>query len=122
MIRRSFQSYVRQLFNVAGIIIVITYSTPIFLAAIVPLGAFYYYVQRFYLATSRELKRLDSVSRSPIYAHFSETLAGVTTIRAYQLKERFILENETRLDLNQRAYYPSIVSNRWYQCSGNFFF
>lgn len=80
---------------------------------IVPLGAVYLYIQRYYLRTSRELKRLDSVSRSPIYAHFQETLGGITTIRAYRQQKRFALENEWRIDANLRAYFPSINANRW---------
>jgi ATP-binding cassette subfamily C (CFTR/MRP) protein 1 len=73
----------------------------------------YIYVQQYYLATSRELKRLDSVSRSPIFAHFQETLGGVATIRAYRQMERFIKENRRRIDENLRAYYPWISLNRW---------
>lgn len=80
---------------------------------IVPLGAVYLYIQRYYLRTSRELKRLESVSRSPIYAHFQETLGGITTIRAYRQQKRFALENEWRIDANLRAYFPSINANRW---------
>ena len=49
---------------------------------ILPLAAIYFYIQRYYLRTSRELKRLDSVSKSPIYAHFQESLGGITTINA----------------------------------------
>jgi len=77
------------------------------------LGGLYLYIQRYYLRTSRELKRLDSVSRSPIYAHFQESLSGISTIRAYRQQKRFIKENEWRVDANQRAYYPSISANRW---------
>ncbi len=73
----------------------------------------YNYIQTYYLSTSRELKRLDSVTRSPIYAHFQETLGGVTTIRAYRQENRFVEENEVKLDTNQRAYFPSISCNRW---------
>jgi len=76
-------------------------------------GVIYFFVQRYYVATAREIRRLDSVSRSPIFAHFSETLNGVSTIRAFSQQRRFISENETRLDENQRAYYVSISSNRW---------
>ncbi|KAI2636344.1 P-loop containing nucleoside triphosphate hydrolase protein [Hypomontagnella submonticulosa] len=94
-------------------LIVISVSTPAFVALIIPLGAIYYWVQRYYLRTSRELKRLDSVSRSPIYAHFQESLGGISTIRAYRQQERFELENEWRVDSNLRAYFPSISSNRW---------
>ncbi|ORY40118.1 P-loop containing nucleoside triphosphate hydrolase protein, partial [Rhizoclosmatium globosum] len=52
-------------------------------------------------------------SRSPIYAHFQETLAGVGTIRAYSQCPRFITTNEYRVDYNMKAYYPSVSSNRW---------
>ncbi|KAI1335138.1 P-loop containing nucleoside triphosphate hydrolase protein [Xylariaceae sp. FL0016] len=94
-------------------LVVISVGTPIFVALIVPLSAVYYWVQRYYLRTSRELKRLDSVSRSPIYAHFQESLGGISTIRAYRQQERFELENEWRVDANLRAYFPSISANRW---------
>ena len=80
---------------------------------IAPLGFVYLYIQRYYLRTSRELKRLDSVSRSPIYAHFQETLGGITTVRAYRQQTRFALENEWRIDANLRAYFPSVSANRW---------
>ncbi|KAL8734881.1 MAG: hypothetical protein Q9166_001233 [cf. Caloplaca sp. 2 TL-2023] len=88
-------------------------STPAFVALILPLGGVYLYIQRYYLRTSRELKRLDSISRSPIYAHFQESLGGMTTIRAYRQQQRFALENEWRVDENLRAYFPSISANRW---------
>jgi ATP-binding cassette, subfamily C (CFTR/MRP), member 1 len=91
---------------------VISTSTPVFIALIVPLSGIYYWVQRYYLRTSRELKRLDSVSRSPIYAHFQESLGGITTIRAYRQQTRFAMENEWRVDANLRAYFPSINANR----------
>jgi ABC-type multidrug transport system fused ATPase/permease subunit len=70
---------------------------------ITPLAIFYIYMQRYYLKTKRELKRLDSISRSPIYAHFQESMGGITTIRAYCQQERFTLENESRVDANLRA-------------------
>jgi len=88
-------------------------STPVFAVLIVPVGAVYVWIQRYYLRTSRELKRLDSVSKSPIYAHFQESLGGLTTIRAYQQQERFSRENEWRVDANLRCYYPSQHANRW---------
>ena len=88
-------------------------STPFFIALIVPLGGLYMWIQKYYLRTSRELKRLDSISRSPIYAHFQESLSGISTIRAYRQTKRFAMENEWRIDANLRAYFPSISANRW---------
>lgn len=93
--------------------VLITASTPVFVSLILPLTAVYLYIQRYYLRTSRELKRLDSTSKSPIYAHFQESLGGITTIRAYRQQRRFVLENEWRVDANLRAYFPSINANRW---------
>ncbi|KAF2275206.1 multidrug resistance-associated protein 1 [Westerdykella ornata] len=92
---------------------IISAMAPIFVTLIIPLAALYLYIQRYYLRTSRELKRLDSVSRSPIYAHFQESLSGMSTIRAYRQQKRFELENEWRVDANLRAYFPSINANRW---------
>ena len=92
---------------------VIAFSTPVFLVMVIPLGIVYIVYQKYYLRTSRELKRLDSVSRSPIYAHFQESLGGVSTIRAYRQQARFALENEWRMDANLRAYFPSVSANRW---------
>ncbi|KAL8710947.1 MAG: hypothetical protein Q9220_004546 [cf. Caloplaca sp. 1 TL-2023] len=94
-------------------LVLIAASTPAFVALILPLGGVYLYIQRYYLRTSRELKRLDSISRSPIYAHFQESLGGMTTIRAYRQQQRFSQENEWRVDENLRAYFPSISANRW---------
>ncbi|XP_074103395.1 multidrug-Resistance like Protein 1 isoform X2 [Cotesia typhae] len=104
------------LFCLAGVIatlVVISYSTPIFIAVIVPIGVLYYFIQRFYVATSRQLKRLESVSRSPIYSHFGESITGAQTIRAFNVQERFIYESERRVDFNQMCYFPGIISNRW---------
>ncbi|KAL9583744.1 MAG: hypothetical protein Q9212_002531 [Teloschistes hypoglaucus] len=94
-------------------LVLIAAATPVFVALILPLGAVYLYIQRYYLRASRELRRLDSISRSPIFAHFQESLGGMTTIRAYRQQDRFALENERRVDENLRAYFPSISANRW---------
>jgi len=53
----------------------------------------------------RELKRLSTVTLSPIYAHFSESLNGLPVIRAMRESERFADENQSRLEINQRANF-----------------
>ncbi|RCI02867.1 hypothetical protein CU098_008807, partial [Rhizopus stolonifer] len=110
---RNFNMYLRVLSQVIATITIITFSTPFFLILVIPLSFLYMAIQRYYLATSRELKRLDSVGKSPIYSHFQETIQGVSTIRAYEQQQSFIFQNQSKLDTNQRAYYPSIVCNRW---------
>ncbi|XP_041075963.1 ATP-binding cassette sub-family C member 3-like isoform X2 [Polyodon spathula] len=98
--------------SVATMIVIIT-NTPLFAVVIVPLAIAYFFVQRFYVATSRQLKRLESVSRSPIYSHFSETITGTSVIRAYGRQDAFVLISDKKVDENQKSYYPGIVSNRW---------
>ncbi|NXN17823.1 MRP3 protein, partial [Indicator maculatus] len=100
-------------FTSLSTLIVILASTPLFAVAVVPLAVLYFFVQRFYVATSRQLKRLESVSRSPIYSHFSETVSGASVIRAYRRVKSFIDISDLKVDENQRSYYPGIVSNRW---------
>uniref|UniRef100_A0A674BJY3 Canalicular multispecific organic anion transporter 2-like n=1 Tax=Salmo trutta TaxID=8032 RepID=A0A674BJY3_SALTR len=100
-------------FSSLSTMIVIVTSTPIFAVVIAPLAFIYIFVQRFYVATSRQLKRLESVSRSPIYSHFSETVTGTSIIRAYGRHNAFVLMSDMKVDENQKSYYPGIVSNRW---------
>ncbi|KAM6240168.1 ATP-binding cassette sub-family C member 3 [Spheniscus humboldti] len=100
-------------FTSLSTMIVIIASTPLFAVVIVPLAILYFFVQRFYVATSRQLKRLESVSRSPIYSHFSETVSGASVIRAYRRVKSFIDISDLKVDENQKSYYPGIVSNRW---------
>ncbi|KAJ6660365.1 hypothetical protein lerEdw1_017788 [Lerista edwardsae] len=101
------------LFNSVSTTIVIMASTPLFAVVIIPLAILYFFAQRFYVATSRQLKRLESVSRSPVYSHFSETVTGTSVIRAYGREKAFIGMSDMKVNENQKSYYPGIVSNRW---------
>ena len=113
MIPSSFNSVTRLALGVLGTIAAISYASPFFLLFVIPLAAIYWYIQHIFVKTARQLKRLQSASRSPIYSHFSETLSGLPTIRAYNLEHRFMAENEEKLDFSQMSYQPNLVSNRW---------
>jgi len=80
---------------------------------LLPLAYLYRNIQKYYLQSSRELKRLESISKSPVYAQFSETLSGISTIRSFDREEDFIEQNNLKIDANTRAYYVLTVSNRW---------
>ncbi|BFZ53859.1 Transporter of the ATP-binding cassette (ABC) [Savitreella phatthalungensis] len=95
------------------VVFLISVITPGFLIAGAVITFLYTIVGVLYVRTSRELKRLDSVTRSPIYQHFGETLAGVTTIRAYGLCLGFIQQNLTKIDTNNRPFYYLWACNRW---------
>ncbi|KAM7027196.1 ATP-binding cassette sub-family C member 10 isoform 1-T1 [Passerculus sandwichensis] len=70
-------------------------------------------LKRYYRFTSRELKRLHSITLSPIYTHFSETLSGLSTIRAMRASKRFELENQLHLEQNQRCLFASKTVMEW---------
>lgn len=94
-------------------VVLIAYITPMFLVAGVFITLAYVFLGQFYLHASRDLKRLESVERSPIFQQFGETLNGVTTIRAYGDERRFIRDNLTRINTQLRPFIYLWAANRW---------
>uniref|UniRef100_A0A3Q1KB76 ABC-type glutathione-S-conjugate transporter n=1 Tax=Anabas testudineus TaxID=64144 RepID=A0A3Q1KB76_ANATE len=103
-------SYVFKLMEVC---IIVLMATPFAAVIILPLAFLYAFVQSFYVATSCQLRRLEAVSRSPIYTHFNETVQGASVIRAFGEQSRFILQANDRVDFNQTSYFPRFVATRW---------
>uniref|UniRef100_A0A674F774 ATP-binding cassette sub-family C member 10 n=1 Tax=Salmo trutta TaxID=8032 RepID=A0A674F774_SALTR len=101
------------IFGLLGMLVVMSYGLPWFLVALLPLGLLYHRTQHFYRHTSRDLKRLCSLTLSPVYSHFSETLSGLGTIRASSSASRFEEENERRLEQNQRCLFLSNAAMQW---------
>ena len=99
--------------NFFGSVILIIIVFPFFTFVILPMMLVFYFIQEVYVSTSRQLKRLVSVTTSPIYSHFGETLNGVSTIRAFGLQNKFTLQSEALVDKNQICYFPTIMANRW---------
>jgi ABC-type multidrug transport system fused ATPase/permease subunit len=91
----------------------ITAITPGFLIAGIFISALYFFVGKFYLRSSVDLKRLESVQRSPLFQQFGETLSGITTIRAYGDEKRFIRDNMLRVNTHNRPFIYLWAANRW---------
>ncbi|KAM3622612.1 uncharacterized protein V6R79_001000 [Siganus canaliculatus] len=100
-------------FSLLGMLVLISYGLPWVLLPLLPLVFFYHRTQHFYRHTSRELKRLCSLTLSPVYSHFSETLTGLGTIRASGSSARFKEENTRRLEQYQRCLFLSNASSQW---------
>ncbi|XP_066155170.1 multidrug resistance-associated protein 1-like [Euwallacea fornicatus] len=109
----AFNIFFQNTFRVLGTIGVICFTTPLFTAVIVPLLIIYIFIQRYYVASTRQLRRMESVSRSPIYSHFGETLTGTHVIRAYNQVQRFTVVSEDKVDINQKITYPTNWCSRW---------
>ncbi|XVF32758.1 hypothetical protein REPUB_Repub17cG0110800 [Reevesia pubescens] len=93
-------------------IITCQYAWPtIFL--IIPLGWLNYWYRAYYLASARELTRLDSITKAPVIHHFSESISGVMTIRAFRKEGRFCQENIIRVNSNIRMDFNNNGSNEW---------
>ncbi|KAF5342618.1 hypothetical protein D9611_001580 [Ephemerocybe angulata] len=99
--------------NILGIIVLVSVVLPWFLIGMAVLSIAYVWAAIFYLASAREFKRLDSILRSSLYSHFSESLSGLATIRAYKESGRFKLENQRRIDIENRAYWMTVVNQHW---------
>ncbi|CEP09787.1 hypothetical protein [Parasitella parasitica] len=115
-IARSASFLVECVTGIVASTIVISVITPQFFVVAVAISCLYFVIGMFYLRISRELKRLNSVSRSPIYSHFTESLAGVTTIRAYGVQEQFMRTVYEKIDAFVAPYYFLRMSNRWLCC------
>ncbi|KAJ3291001.1 hypothetical protein HDU79_002770 [Rhizoclosmatium sp. JEL0117] len=109
----SLDSFFRIIIQMASTIILILYVAPVS-ALVLPVIAFcYYWISNLYLEASRELKRLESVANSPIYAQFSETLIGVSTVRAFGTERNFSSQMEEKVDANNRNSFYLWTANRW---------
>uniref|UniRef100_A0A915EWI1 Multidrug resistance-associated protein 1 n=1 Tax=Ditylenchus dipsaci TaxID=166011 RepID=A0A915EWI1_9BILA len=109
----NFRYFIMCLTQIVATLFIITVTTPVFVVVIVPLALLYYVSLKFYVPTSRQLKRLESINRSPIYSHFGETIQGSSSIRAFGKTDEFCLEIEGRVDRFLRIKYLSLVANRW---------
>ncbi|QPG76133.1 hypothetical protein FOA43_003519 [Brettanomyces nanus] len=94
-------------------VIVITLITPVFILFAIIIMLLYVQIGIMYLDLSRDLKRYESITRSPIHQHFAETLVGVTTIRAYCDEGRFLIQNMQKIDDNNKPFFYVWLNNRW---------
>ncbi|KAF2858147.1 hypothetical protein K470DRAFT_260069 [Piedraia hortae CBS 480.64] len=99
--------------SIITIIVLISIITPGFLIAAVFITILYFVIGRLYINSSRDLKRLESVQRSPLYQQFGETLTGMTTIRAYGDEQRFIRKNLEQINTHSRPFIYLWGTNRW---------
>ncbi|KAI1287112.1 ATP-binding cassette sub-family C member 3 [Halotydeus destructor] len=112
-IRMSITQFVAAFFQTIVTFTIISLETPLFLVPLVPLFLIYYIVQKYYIKTSRQLRRLESNSRSPVYSHFAETVSGTNSIRAYRVENHFNLECDRKNDINNTTNILCTAAVRW---------
>merc|ERR1711968_186723 len=87
--------------------------TPYVVVGWLPIVALYVVIQRYFVPTSRETQRLESISRSPIYAHFGESVTGIKTIQAFHRQKKFIAISDELMDVNAAAYMTKTLATEW---------
>ncbi|KNA13623.1 hypothetical protein SOVF_112630 isoform A [Spinacia oleracea] len=105
-----FLSFMAQLISTFVLIGIVSTMS---LWAIMPLLVVFYGAYLYFQSTAREVKRLDSISRSPVYAQFGEALNGLATIRAYQAYDRMANINGKSMDNSIRFSLVNMSANRW---------
>ena len=91
--------------SIIGSFVLIATIVPRFLVAVGVIAVVHYIFASYCRASVRKLKRLDSILQSSLYAHFSESLTGLTTIRAYGETERFRKESEDQMNIENRFVF-----------------
>ncbi|KAJ6364107.1 hypothetical protein OIU76_029117 [Salix suchowensis] len=105
--------FLGQAWQLFSTFVLIGIVSTISLWAIMPLLILFYSAYLYYQSTSREVKRLDSITRSPVYAQFGEALNGLSSIRSYKAYDWMAIINGKSMDNNIRFTLVNISSNHW---------
>ncbi|KAH3662454.1 hypothetical protein OGAPHI_005706 [Ogataea philodendri] len=110
---RVFAAVFNSVIKTTFTLVIIGTTMPPFLLIIASLSVVYLYYRKYYIIISRDLKRIVSVTKSPIFAHIQESLAGADTIRAYDQEAKFLHQHCANIDENQLSAYCLKSVNRW---------
>ncbi|GMF10024.1 unnamed protein product [Phytophthora lilii] len=100
--------------DVVGALVILFYGNCFVLVLLVPLSVLYYYLQQHYRPSSRHLKRLDASTQSPLLAMFTDTLDGLTVIRAAHKQRQYAHGYGVRLNRSQRVSFLSSTTGAWF--------
>ncbi|ELT90554.1 hypothetical protein CAPTEDRAFT_148727 [Capitella teleta] len=100
--------------QVIGIVLVACVVNPWVLIGVIPLGMIFILLRKFYLQTSRAVKRIEGVARSPALSHLSSTVHGLHTVRAYGVEAVFMEEFHRHQDVHSSAWFLFISTMRWF--------
>eukprot|EP00899_Mesostigma_viride_P025318 jgi/Mesvir1/5971/Mv00725-RA.1 len=106
-------SFMNCLLQVGAVILVTMWVTPGVILPLVPMAFAYRRISGRYMVAIREVKRLESISVSPLLAHYAQSISGAPVIRAFGCVERFVEANLAHLERNMAAHLYISASNRW---------
>ncbi|KAG9037596.1 hypothetical protein FRB95_004816 [Tulasnella sp. JGI-2019a] len=97
---------------IAAIITIVVVLPPFALPAAI-ITYFYYRLSKGYIVTGRMLRRMESTTRSPIFAAFGDVLEGLVTVRAFSSERRFVDRTHAKVDVTIKMWYGFWMTNRW---------
>ncbi|XP_015517778.1 probable multidrug resistance-associated protein lethal(2)03659 isoform X1 [Neodiprion pinetum] len=98
--------------SLLGVIVLVTMINPLLMIPTVIILILLYVMRVIYISTSRSVKRLEGITRSPVFGHLSATLNGLTTIRAFDAEANLSKEFDNHQDLHSSAWYIFISCSR----------
>ncbi|XP_059695209.1 ATP-binding cassette sub-family C member 4 isoform X2 [Haemorhous mexicanus] len=110
----TFLDFVQTLLQICGVVAVAVAVIPWMLIPLIPLFILFIFLRRYFLDTSRDIKRLESTTRSPVFSHLSSSLQGLWTIRALKAEERFQKLFDAHQDLHSEAWFLFLTTSRWF--------
>ncbi|CAL9690131.1 unnamed protein product [Knipowitschia caucasica] len=110
----TYVDFIQVLLQVIGVIAVAGAIIPWILLPVLPLLAVFLFLRHYFLQTSRDIKRLESTTRSPVFSHLSSSLQGLTTIRALKVHQTFQQMFDGFQDLHTEAWFLFLATSRWF--------
>ncbi|KAM4601994.1 ATP-binding cassette sub-family C member 4 [Polymixia lowei] len=110
----TFVDFVQVFQQIIGVIVVAAAVIPWILIPVLPLLLLFIFLRRYFLQTSRDIKRLESTTRSPVFSHLSSSLQGLWTIRAFRAEERFQKAFDAHQDLHSESWFLFLTTSRWF--------
>ncbi|XP_042785109.1 ATP-binding cassette sub-family C member 4 isoform X5 [Panthera leo] len=110
----TFLDFIQTFLQVCGVVAVAVAVIPWVAIPLIPFGIIFFVLRRYFLETSRDVKRLESTTRSPVFSHLSSSLQGLWTIRAYEAEERFQELFDAHQDLHSEAWFLFLTTSRWF--------
>ncbi|XP_077055732.1 ATP-binding cassette sub-family C member 4 [Siphateles boraxobius] len=110
----TFVDFIQVFLQIIGVIAVASSVIPWILIPVLPLLICFLILRRYFLRTSRDVKRIESTTRSPVFSHLSSSLQGLWTIRAFKAEERFQQSFDAHQDLHSEAWFLFLATSRWF--------
>ncbi|XP_078402042.1 ATP-binding cassette sub-family C member 4 isoform X2 [Cetorhinus maximus] len=105
--------FLQTFLQILGVVAVAVAIIPWILIPITPLVIMFVFLRRYFLETSRDIKRMESTTRSPVFSHLSSSLQGIWTIRATKTEPQFQAKFDEHQDLHSETWFLFLSTSRW---------